>query len=169
MKKNGFTLAEIVITLSIIGFVAALTLPSLHANLQKQANASKLGASVNALENAFGMMIIKEEVEDIDKTSFWSDNNDKFTEKAFNKYLNVKSTTDEIKGFTSSYKFQLKNGANIGITNKNLYIDVNGINTPNRLGEDIFTFTISAEDGKLIPSGAAETLAKNNYKYKAEN
>ena len=35
MKKFGFTLAEILITLSIIGVVAALTIPSLIQHYKK--------------------------------------------------------------------------------------------------------------------------------------
>ena len=37
MKKKGFTLAEVLMTLSIIGVVAAITLPTLNHNLSKQA------------------------------------------------------------------------------------------------------------------------------------
>ena len=40
--KNGFTLAEVLITLGVIGIVAALTMPSLIANYQKQVTISKL-------------------------------------------------------------------------------------------------------------------------------
>ena len=36
MKQTAFTLAEVLITLGIIGVVAAMTLPSLIANHQKQ-------------------------------------------------------------------------------------------------------------------------------------
>lgn len=39
---NGFTLAEILITLGIIGVVAALTMPALIANYQKQEILSRL-------------------------------------------------------------------------------------------------------------------------------
>lgn len=35
-KKNGFTLAEVLITLGIIGVVAALTMPTLIANIQQE-------------------------------------------------------------------------------------------------------------------------------------
>ncbi len=34
--KNGFTLAEVLITLGIIGIVAAMTMPALIANYQKK-------------------------------------------------------------------------------------------------------------------------------------
>ena len=36
MKKNGFTLAEVLITLAIIGVVATMTLPALMTNTQEQ-------------------------------------------------------------------------------------------------------------------------------------
>ena len=36
MKKNGFTLAEVLITLAIIGVVAAMTIPTLIANYQQK-------------------------------------------------------------------------------------------------------------------------------------
>ena len=38
MKKIGFTLAEILISLSIIGIVAAITIPTLGTNANKKAN-----------------------------------------------------------------------------------------------------------------------------------
>lgn len=40
LKKFGFTLAEVLITLGVIGVVAALTLPSVVANYQKQKTVS---------------------------------------------------------------------------------------------------------------------------------
>ena len=41
-SKFGFTLAEVLITLGIIGVVAAMTMPSLIANYQKQVAATRL-------------------------------------------------------------------------------------------------------------------------------
>ena len=41
-KKNGFTLAEVLITIGIIGIVAAMTLPSIIENHQKQETVSRL-------------------------------------------------------------------------------------------------------------------------------
>lgn len=35
MRLNGFTLAEVLITLGIIGIVAAMTMPALIANSKK--------------------------------------------------------------------------------------------------------------------------------------
>ena len=42
MKRSGFTLAEVLITLGIIGVVAALTIPNLIAGYEKQVTISKL-------------------------------------------------------------------------------------------------------------------------------
>ena len=36
MKKRAFTLAEVLITLGIIGVVAAMTIPTLISNYQKK-------------------------------------------------------------------------------------------------------------------------------------
>ena len=41
-SKWGFTLAEVLITLGIIGVVAALTIPQVVQNYQKQATATAL-------------------------------------------------------------------------------------------------------------------------------
>ena len=49
MKKTGFTLAEVLITLGIIGVVAALTTPSLVNNIGD----AKLGPSLSKFNNTF--------------------------------------------------------------------------------------------------------------------
>lgn len=70
MKKFGFTLAEVLITLGIIGVVAALTAPALVSSSRNQANAARLSVLVSNLENATHNMIIQEDVEDIYHTRF---------------------------------------------------------------------------------------------------
>ena len=49
MKKNGFTLAEVLITLAIIGVVASLTLPSLMTNTAEQQAITAFRKAVNTL------------------------------------------------------------------------------------------------------------------------
>ena len=54
LKRNAaFTLAEVLITLGIIGIVAALTLPALIANYQKQVTVTKLKKIYSTLTNAY--------------------------------------------------------------------------------------------------------------------
>ena len=71
MKKSGFTLAEVLITLGIIGVVAALTAPALVMNSRNQANAAKLSVTMSNLENAFTNMIVTEGVDNLFQTEAW--------------------------------------------------------------------------------------------------
>lgn len=55
MKKNGFTLAEVLITLAIIGVVATLTLPALLTNTGEQQAKTALKKGINTLTEAAQM------------------------------------------------------------------------------------------------------------------
>ena len=55
MKKNGFTLAEVLITLAIIGIVAVLTLPALNANTQEQQARTALKKMTNTFTQIAAM------------------------------------------------------------------------------------------------------------------
>ncbi len=52
MKRFAFTLAEVLITLGIIGIIAALTIPGLIAGWQKKVVVNKLKHSYSVLSNA---------------------------------------------------------------------------------------------------------------------
>lgn len=52
MKKNGFTLAEVLITLAIIGVVASLTLPALMTNTAEQQAVTAYRKAINTLNEA---------------------------------------------------------------------------------------------------------------------
>ena len=56
MKKFGFTLAEVLITLAIIGVVAAMTIPTLIANYQERAWNTSAEVFVRKLEEALKTM-----------------------------------------------------------------------------------------------------------------
>ena len=55
MKKNGFTLAEVLITLAIIGVVATITLPALMTNTQEQQSRTALKKGINTLTESAQM------------------------------------------------------------------------------------------------------------------
>lgn len=55
MKKNGFTLAEVLITLAIIGVVATMTLPALMTNTAEQQAKTALKKGINTLTEAAQM------------------------------------------------------------------------------------------------------------------
>ena len=52
MKKNGFTLAEVLITLAIIGVVATMTLPALISNTNEQQARTGFKKAINTLTEA---------------------------------------------------------------------------------------------------------------------
>ncbi len=64
MKKgfinNGFTLAEVLITLAIIGVVAALTIPTVVQNYQKTQVVTQLKKTYAALANTTNLAIADE-------------------------------------------------------------------------------------------------------------
>lgn len=61
MKKSGFTLAELIITLSIIGVVAILAAPAL-TNLMPDKNKMKVISYHNTLENAIANIMNDENI-----------------------------------------------------------------------------------------------------------
>ena len=71
MIKRGFTLIEILITFTIIGIAAAITLPALFKSSQNEANAARLKASVRNFETAMATMIAAEGVNNLYETTAW--------------------------------------------------------------------------------------------------
>jgi len=69
--RLGFTLAEVLITLGIIGVVAAIILPTLINNFTNQKNVNQLKKSYSEISNTFKYMLAKEEVESLDETEFF--------------------------------------------------------------------------------------------------
>ena len=72
MKKRGFTLAEVLVTLGIVGIIFALTAPALVESSNNKIYASKLAVSVSTLENALGGAMSSEGVTELSRVSFWS-------------------------------------------------------------------------------------------------
>ena len=63
LKKAAFTLAEVLITLGIIGVVAALTLPSLIQNYHEKQRVTQLKKAYSVMQNAF--LMAQEEYGDV--------------------------------------------------------------------------------------------------------
>ena len=57
IKKRAFTLAEVLITLGIIGVVAAMTLPTLISDYKTKVTVNRLSSTYSILSNAFNLMI----------------------------------------------------------------------------------------------------------------
>ena len=181
MRKNkGFTLAEVLITLSIIGVVAAMTTPSLVGGYQK----AKIGPSnrkfMSTMENANEYLLADKESNTI--SGAVSDGNEYLTE--LQKYVEGAVDDKKMNGFTPAPKdfagtaltealpvYTLKAGDAFAIslttpdkTNVNgsykgkvgrIYYDINGFNIkPNKVGRDIFVLALD-NAGSVIPEGGS--------------
>ncbi len=81
-KKPAFTLAEVLITLAIIGVVAAMTIPILVANYQEKVFVTKLKHTYSILNSAFDMAI-----KEYGPINFWGANNRYDIEPIYNKIM----------------------------------------------------------------------------------
>ena len=117
-KKAAFTLAEVLITLGIIGVVAAVTLPTLVANYQKTVWVNQLKKAYSSLNNGVKQMIVEQGCSDITCTNFWDDSgyvviepslNDNFV-KSFTKTFRLSNVQELTKN--SIYAYPLRSMAN---------------------------------------------------------
>ena len=72
IRRVAFTLAEVLITLGIIGVVAALTMPALISNYKKTVYVNQLKKSVSVIENGFKMILADDGVDKLTDTGLWS-------------------------------------------------------------------------------------------------
>lgn len=163
MKKNGFTLAEVLITLGIIGVIAAITLPTLMTDTTAAQIGPKLAKAVSSFEQANESMLNAYSVDSLTDAGIIT------STTSVNQYQNIlmkhlKGTIDGTGAFLTKDGMQLKftitsaSPANpvdpahmqrIG----NVQIDINGSSKPNVSGSDIFYFSWW-NDGSLRPKGA---------------
>ena len=72
MKKNyGFTMAEVLITLGVIGVVAAITMPILISKYQKMVWVDQLKANYSLLNQGFQKMMADDGVDNLADTEVW--------------------------------------------------------------------------------------------------
>ena len=175
-KKRGFTLAEVLITLGVIGVVAALTLPSVIANYQKKQTVVQLKQAYSILANAVDHSIAKHgspdswEYSSPDNPANWGNNAKNFYFNYLDEFLQVGhycgiKHTEPRKGACSkifthgdgyAYSVILNNGVGLSVradpsdSQVEVQLDVNGVKGPNRAGRDAFIYRINKQEG-LIP------------------
>ena len=85
-NKKAFTLAEVLITLGVIGIVAAMTMPTLIQNYRRKVVEKKLYTTYNILQN----MVRMSAVDNGDPYNWVLDNDDdEIFEKYFAPYLKI--------------------------------------------------------------------------------
>jgi len=182
-KMRAFTLAEVLITLAIIGVVAAMTIPTLVARVQNKELETAFKKSYSMLQNAYrkayfdnGDSLNFDNKTDVDL--FLS--NFKiasatmptgYTPSTIKEYDKASNATN---GFYIEFYFEnstyrtsyvLADGSMIGIYSYsggvgagNIVVDTNGVKGPNRLGYDVFTFTNKVYGNTLSSAGAAQYM-----------
>ena len=162
---RGFTLAEVLVTLAILGVIASMTLPALNMNTQKQQVGPALAKAVNSLENANRIALADNDARHLSST--WTTD---YMDVLSGYLTGVKVSNPSVTMYnydrTTSYSpgtISASYTTNDGIcyyvlnptstSNINVYVDVNGVQKkPNALGRDIFLLWVEP-DGKVLPYG----------------
>lgn len=193
MKKFGFTLAEVLITLGIIGIVAAITIPSLITQNRARVLRSQYLKSYSMIYQMVRLM----ENDDVSLDSSVLNKIPRYLKGAtfcggtaatlrgeggdticFRAANGAYKTYDGKRSFDSSLmddaQYVLPDGTlflfewdtnhfNDG-SHCWIHVDINGVkNGPNRFGVDVFTFQFT--DGKLLAMGDEGTVYSDLDKY----
>ena len=193
MSRKAFTLAEILITLTVIGVVAALTIPTLLQNTNQAELKTALKREVADFSQA-AIQITNDNGGSL--VNIFNSHDD--IANAFNAKLNTIKTCSGTSSpgncFHDHYKWQYLNGISASgwnypgaiLTNGDLVmyrfdskactagannycglilVDVNGFKKPNMVGKDIFTAWIKS--GSIIPleNTGASSCDTANYGY----
>ena len=169
-KNLAFTLAEVLITLGIIGIVAAMVIPSLINAYQKHVTVTRLKQTYAQITQAVKLS----EAENGDFTGWnmsvpsWSgyypDLNEKFVKTYFLPYLKYTHLCQAKESYCNTNTPKYLNGNTLdlwdrkygGIVLSNgvvlkfwirntfceIYVDINGSSAPNILGKDIFIINL---------------------------
>ena len=172
----GFTLAETLITIVIVGIIAALTVPNLIVHYQKQATVTRLKKAYSALAQAVTKSQIKNghvSTWDFSLTSYGvyekylSDfiqlsqstvgmqrsNNVNYTELNGTNNITLFYNDSKVINLADGTQLIIYNGSHnstIGLTRKSFAVDINGYKKPNKMGKDVFVFVLTKNKG-LIP------------------
>jgi len=180
-SASGFTLAEVLITLVIIGIIAAITVPTLISKYQKEQTVTKLKKAYSTLAQTTNRAIA-----DYGPMLNWEigpgntdDNSTKFVKKYITPYMNIlKETKSQNEGnwnnkyyflnntphtYSNSYtRFYLNDGTSMTAYTQAdsdntkrcwIDIDINGDKKPNKYGKDIFCFIYVINEGNSLRNG----------------
>lgn len=183
--KKAFTLAEMLIVISIIGVISVLTIPGLVNSYQKKVEAAQLKSVYSKITDAIQTSITDENLRDFRETKagqlhetgnceqgpcYFLEHNFKLISR---NCLNASGTTKKCIG--ASYTNERKNSAGtiradycaktineaaicIKSTENDyvFYIDVNGEENPNITGRDIYVMKVNSLTNSLIDVSSEE-------------
>ncbi len=185
-KKRGFTLSEVLITLGIIGVVAALVLPAFINEHQKAVTVSKLKKNYTLFAQ-----VVQMAEKDFDSPKYWdySLSHTEFAKKYFLPYLPtakkynnkykimalgnkaVSLYADRISNTgTNGHMYSLPDGTLFGTYIDSyihyplvmIVVDLNGKKGPNIVGKDVFHLAINRSTYKFEMHGRSENKSRKN-------
>ena len=177
-QKAAFTLAEVLITLGIIGVVAAMTLPTVLSNVQNKVLESEAKKAANIVANGYKLMMAHDEIFRISDIPFWSCNSIECVSSEHKKVFNIVNDGESVlenlrnvKYYNSKkqeipfswerdpyYAFITTDGFAYGVLEPedwdevnsfDIIADVNAKNNPNLVAKDLYKFRFSGEGGQL--------------------
>lgn len=156
---NAFTLAEVLVTLGIIGIVAAMTLPVIIGEYKKSQTVNQLKKVYSAFLQS--VELSKSEYGDVNYWD-WDLNAADFFKKYLGRSFNTIEVCDDdscwnnatyllsgskYTGNTNNVSFKVLDGTVVFIekqddNHQHIWVDLNGLNKPNTFGKDIFILTL---------------------------
>ncbi|MBQ8459498.1 type II secretion system protein [bacterium] len=181
-KKSAFTLAEVLITLGIIGVVSAMTIPTLMTKIQEKTTYNKLKATYAILNQAHKLAVAENgSAEGWDIGTEDSADGARKLYEIYKPHLKLARECGTSHGcfyegtykalFSDRYAWQpnshsvyargqLLNGTSIAFWSNGsgcdndqcgaIFVDINGIDPPNKAGVDYFTLSIGQENLALF-------------------
>lgn len=183
INKKAFTLAEILITLIVIGVIAVLVIPSMLLTFRNQQFRAKFLKTYSMLSQItmktnreIGIKSYPELSADASLATEYRKlfvSNFKVNQKVITSYPSSKTYSNNVSSNmcrtpAESKVYQLPDGVEFHFTASSpiLCIDLNGVTkAPNRLGYDVFGFTMGNATGGLLliaPYKAYDSVYGNN-------
>lgn len=148
MKRRGFTLAEVLVSIGVVGVVAATVVPGLVSNKNLEIFANGLSNAITAFESGMSSLMMREGVTDVFSTAAWKSIpgpnftlNSESTQAVVNSFAGTVSQTFSIKPMGSAINFY-----------------------PNSKIKSITNESVEVEDNEYL-SEAQTFLSKNNVAY----
>ena len=178
-KKAAFTLAEVLITLGIVGIVAAMTLPTLLSNVQDKILENESKKAANIVANGYKLMMARDEIFNIKDMPMWQCGDSECDSKEHREVFNIANDSEavlenlkNVKYLNSKkqeipfswerdpyYAFITTDGFAYGVLQPDnwdevnsfdIIADVNANNNPNRVAKDLHKYRFSGEGGQLF-------------------
>ena len=169
-QKYAFTLAEVLITLGVIGVVSAMTMPTVIKNYQKKVASTRVKSAYSQLLQAVQRSEVdNEEIKSWDFGLSTVDFTQKYIEPYFKGMTLCTNLTKCPTGISlghSDRRYFLNNGTQIDFriyqNTVMILIDIDGPKGKNTMGYDWFYFNYNRDLNRIMPYGWFEGITKDD-------